>query len=263
MSTSLYERIVPVAARLLTEGVFDPYILRAVFMGGGMGSGKSKVNTALFGTTAESSVSGFGLKSLSVDDIFMFAAKQHGWDPKTVLHEPKGKKLHDQSWYKMMARRGVFARARLGLVIDGTSKDPDYIHKGKAELEALGYDCSMVMVVTGMDEALRRNQARERTVPEADVRASHEMVSRAAKIYKRTFGQRYYEIENTRGFTPEEFKRHVAPKFHKMALKILNKPLANPKGKEWVAKQLEGASDHIANKVWKNLGVSSPPKAAS
>ena len=47
---------------IISEGVYDPYIFKAVFMAGGPGSGKSHVGRAMF--------SGLGLKELNSDVVF-------------------------------------------------------------------------------------------------------------------------------------------------------------------------------------------------
>ena len=53
--------------QLLTEGVFDKGILKAVFMAGGPGSGKSYVAGQIFGIPKKVNVSYSGLKSVNSD----------------------------------------------------------------------------------------------------------------------------------------------------------------------------------------------------
>lgn len=242
------------AFRSLEEGVFDPYILKAIFMGGGMGSGKSWVSKQLFGEGK-----GFGLKLLSVDDIFERSAKKVGLNPKTAFTVPtqtagfdsKGHEVHDAAWYTMMNQRGHATRGRLGLLIDGTAKDPSYILRGKKFLEDLGYDCSLVMVTAPLDQARARNQRRGRTVTDRDLVASHEAVRKAGQVYKKAFGSNYYEIANTDRFDPRstKFRSKIQPQFHRLAQKILNKPLKNPKGWTWLRAQTEGMPKHLVKKV--------------
>jgi hypothetical protein len=264
---SLYERTVPVEARLLHEGVFDPHILKAIFTGGGMGAGKSAVAGWMFGKSGSS----FGLKSLSVDEIFEMRAAKMGLSTKSAFHEPtedpkfasKGHEVHYAAWYTMMKRRAAFGGGRLGVLIDGTAKDPAYILRGKKSLEALGYDCSMVMVTTPLAIAQERNRARGRVVTDADLRTSHDATRKAASTYKRRFGARYYEIENAGAYDvgSREFRAEIEPQFHRLAMKILGKPITNPKGKAWVTQQLEGAPAHLKKKVWQGLGIRWKPSA--
>jgi predicted kinase len=240
--------------RRLEAGVFDPYILKAIFMGGGMGSGKSWVAKQLFGEGKS-----FGLKLLSVDEIFERNIKKMGMSPKTAFTVPtqtagfasKGHEVHDKAWYTMMNQRGHVVRGRLGLLIDGTAKDPAYILRGKKFLEDLGYDCSLVMVTTPLEMARKRNQSRGRTVPDHDLIASHEAVRRASQIYKQQFGKNYHEVKNASAFDLQstKFKTEIQPQFHRTAMKILNKPLKNPKGWAWLRAETEGMPKHLVKKV--------------
>ena len=67
---------------LLTEGVQDKGIFKAVFMAGGPGSGKSYIKGQLFGIPeGGANVSVSGLKSVNSDREFMFLLKKYGFDP--------------------------------------------------------------------------------------------------------------------------------------------------------------------------------------
>ena len=65
---------------LLTEGVFDKGIFKAVFLAGGPGSGKSYVVSQLFGSPQKVNVSVSGLKSVNSDTEFEFLLKKYGFD---------------------------------------------------------------------------------------------------------------------------------------------------------------------------------------
>ena len=58
--------------QLLEEGVFDKGILKAVFMAGGPGSGKSYVAGQIFGIPKKMNISMSGLKSVNSDTEFEF-----------------------------------------------------------------------------------------------------------------------------------------------------------------------------------------------
>lgn len=55
---------------LVIEGVHDPGILKAVFLAGGPGSGKSKVSNEIFGLSKNINTSFAGLKLVNSDNIF-------------------------------------------------------------------------------------------------------------------------------------------------------------------------------------------------
>ena len=54
---------------LLTEGVMDQGILKAVFLAGGPGSGKSFVAGEIFGIPKKVNVSAYGLKVVNQDQL--------------------------------------------------------------------------------------------------------------------------------------------------------------------------------------------------
>ena len=65
---------------LLPEGIQDKGILKAVFMAGGPGSGKSYVAGQIFGIPKKVNVSYSGLKSVNSDTEFEFLLKKYGFD---------------------------------------------------------------------------------------------------------------------------------------------------------------------------------------
>ena len=66
--------------QLLTEGVFDKGILKAVFMAGGPGSGKTYVASQIFGIPNKViNVSASGLKTVNSDTEFEFLLKKYGF----------------------------------------------------------------------------------------------------------------------------------------------------------------------------------------
>ena len=69
---------------LLNEGVYDPGILKCIFMAGGPGSGKSFTAQELFGIDkrTKTSFSRFGLKVVNSDSAFESALRKNGINPK-------------------------------------------------------------------------------------------------------------------------------------------------------------------------------------
>ena len=65
---------------LLTEGVYDKGILKAVFMAGGPGSCKSYVAKGLFGIPDYVNVSYSGLKTINSDTEFEHYLRKFGFD---------------------------------------------------------------------------------------------------------------------------------------------------------------------------------------
>ena len=66
--------------QLLAEGVYDKGILKAVFMAGGPGSGKSYVAQELFGIPKKVNLTISGLKTVNSDTEFEFLLKKYGFE---------------------------------------------------------------------------------------------------------------------------------------------------------------------------------------
>ena len=157
------------------EGVYDQGILKAFFMAGGPGSGKSYVASEIFGFSpkATSSVSyATGLKLVNNDNAFEKELKKAGYDAAKL-----GEYANDvELWTRIMTLRDKakkitkslqnnYIAGRLGQVIDGTGKNYNKIKENRQIYQDLGYDTYMVFVNTSLEIALERNEARERVLP--------------------------------------------------------------------------------------------------
>ena len=144
----------------IQEGVYDPNILKAFFLAGGPGSGKSYV--------VRKTTGGLGMKIVNSDVHFERLLKQAGLSQKMPPEEEKERDVQRARAKRITkAQQSTYLEGRLGLIIDGTGKDYDKIAKNKRDLQQLGYDCYMVFVNTSLDTALQRNKERDRTVPES------------------------------------------------------------------------------------------------
>jgi len=159
---------------LLAEGVYDKGILKAIFLAGGPGSGKTYVASQLFGIPEKINVSAYGLKMVNQDtELEMFLNKYgFGTDldnmPDELFRQLTDPDYEDYSGMRSRAkelsqkRLELYKNGRLGLVIDGTGHKYKMIKKHKKELEDIGYDTFMVFVYTDLDVAQERNMLRPR-----------------------------------------------------------------------------------------------------
>ena len=178
---------------LLKEGVYDKGALKAIFMAGGPGSGKSYIANGLFGVPKKIPMTSmFGLKVVNSDTEFEHYLRKFGFDTETGTGYGKGTldldKWPKEVWdmvggdqspedaendpnlramtkkYTMMRKAG-YMNTRLGMIIDGTARDVNKIAAEKKELEKMGYDCYMVFVNTTLPVAQARNKKRARRLP--------------------------------------------------------------------------------------------------
>ncbi len=154
--------------RFLEEGVNDPGIFKAVFLAGGPGSGK----TFVAGKTLPNAA--FGLKIVNSDQALEFLLKKSGLSSDMLTMSPK--ELEQFVEKRAQAKKIVagmkkgFLAGRLGMIIDGTSRDFDRIKRERQELIDVGYDTYMVFVNTSLEVSLERNQMRARRVDETVVK---------------------------------------------------------------------------------------------
>ena len=228
----------------INEGVYDPGILKAFFMAGGPGSGKSFVASEIFDFPkgAVSSVSyATGLKLVNNDNAFEKMLKDAGYSPSDLAKLAKD----PEEWSKVMAIRnkakGITRRmqnnyigGRLGQVIDGTGKDYDKIRGHRQLYLDLGYDTYMVFVNTSLDIAQERNQMRERKLDNKMVEKMWKEVQDNLGHFQKLFGaDRMLIVDNS------EFGGDVLNQVEKQITKHINTPIQNPLGKLWIQEQIK------------------------
>ena len=226
----------------LQEGVNDPGILKAFFMAGGPGSGKSYVATEVFalpksedyGTVSYDN----GLKLVNSDKNFEILLKKANIDMAELMDLKD--KLPDE-WQKAMQIRNqakrmtqnmqeMYIQGRLGMIIDGTGKNYKKIEGQVEKLRSLGYDCYMVFVNTSLDVAQERNAARTRKLPKDMVKQMWDEVQQNIGKFQRLFKAKRFEIVDNSKYgdsTPIDLVSREIRKF-------LKQPVSNPIGKEWI-----------------------------
>ena len=154
---------------LLNEGVNDPGILKAVFLAGGPGSGKSFVASGLYGIPKKVNVSAYGLKLVNQDKELTRMLNKYGFGtdlddmPEELFRQLTDPDYEDYSGLRSRAkeltkqRQKMYMDGRLGMIIDGTGHKYEKIVKRKKELEEIGYDCYMVFVHTDLEVAQKSN----------------------------------------------------------------------------------------------------------
>lgn len=178
---------------MLTEGIRDPGIFKAVFLAGGPGSGKSFV----VGKTALTS---FGLKVVNSDMVYELALAAHNMEPTPEnIYSDKGQAIRVKAKKTTARLMDSYLNGRLGLVIDGTGKDYDKISSTMGTLQAIGYDCMMIFVNTDEQTALQRNSKRERTLPAPVVSQMWKGVQNNIGKFQNLFGRNFIVVDNSDG----------------------------------------------------------------
>jgi len=210
----------------LQEGVYDPNILKAFFMAGGPGSGKSYV--------VQRTTGGLGLKIVNSDEIFEKKLKAAGLSLKMPDNEQSMRDpIRDKSKVLTKKRKEGYLEGRLGLVIDGTGHDYEKIAYQARQLEELGYDTFMIFVNTSLDIALQRNAERKRSVPESIVIKSWNDVQKNIGKFRNYFRGNFVIVDNN---SKDEDIMGMAIK---RVRALARKKLQNGRGKAWIARELQ------------------------
>jgi len=236
--------------KLITEGVYDQGILKAIFLAGGPGSGKSWVGKQIFGIDSEETIrsfSNFGLKQVANDIQFEKMLKQQGYDPKDLQNLPPEEfkkltvgdnSLRAKAKAIIDKQKDFFKQGRLGLIIDGTGQNYEKTRNQKKVLESLGYDVGMVFVNTDLETAQKRNQRRKRQLPIDLIEELWHTVQKNLGKYQEMFGDNFVIVDNSAEEGEEFFKQYNKPQIKKVE-KFLKAPVENEAGKVWIEFQMQ------------------------
>ena len=244
--------------QLLTEGVFDKGILKAVFMAGGPGSGKTYVASQIFGIPHKNiNVSASGFKTVNSDTEFEFLLKKYGFAtygtgkldidkwPDEVFdmiaggdEDSENMTVRKKAKLMTIDRKKQYMEGRLGMIIDGTGHKYNKIAKEKKKLEALGYDTYMVFVNTSLDVAHKRNKERERRLPEKILEKSWRDVQNNHGKFQGLFGRNFAVVDNSKFLSPEDAQKKFGMITKKYIDKLVKIPVRNIIGKKWIKHNL-------------------------
>ena len=244
-----YKKWIAKSLRLsLVEGVNDKGILKAVFLAGGPGSGKTYVTKNIFGIPDRFNISMSGMKMVNSDKELKYLLKKYGFGtdldkmPDEVFDNLTGDGK-DSSGLRKFAksltkeRERLYRNGRLGMIIDGTGHNFGKIQSKKKELEDIGYDTYMVMVNTSLEVAQKRNQERDRILPPDLLEKSWKDVQQNIGAFQNLFKNNFVIVDNSKHLNDKEAEAKFVPLVTKVVRKFVSKPIKNKLGKKWVEKQ--------------------------
>ena len=226
---------------MLSEGVHDQGIFKAIFLAGGPGSGKDYV--------MNNTLDGQGLTEINSDKALEFLMDKEGLDKMMPADETEKRNLvRGRAKNITELRQQLALLGRNGLIINGTGDDVVKTKNIKDQLEKLGYETSMLLVNTRDDISAQRNLERGqrggRAVPEPIRKEKWDNVQYARTEYAQMFGANYSEFDNSedlREADPETVKAKKAE-----LLSLFNKfkefVAAPPQSQEaqfWTANELD------------------------
>jgi hypothetical protein len=225
---------------LLTEGVHDKGIFKAMFLAGGPGSGKDFV--------LDNTLAGHGLTEINSDKALEYLMDKENLDKRMPDNEEKQRDVIRSKAKGMTELRQKLAlNGRNGLIINGTGDDYEKIKRIKEKLELLGYETSMITVNTRDDVSALRNiqrgQQGGRTVPEKIRKQKWDAVQDARPKLAELFKGNYIEFDNSedlRNAHPDiiDAKKQEMDDIFKQVQKFVNKPPKSEQSQQWVGNEL-------------------------
>jgi len=175
---------------LITEGVYDPGVFKAVFFSGGPGSGKSTVVNKL-------GLKALGLKLVNTDKAFENGLKKAG-----LTLDLRGADFSKVDPIRAKAKRITaknmddYIAGRLGMIFDTTSANLTKVKKYVKMLERIGYEYKMIYVNASLENAQKRNEMRARKLPKEIVQKDWETAQKNMNDLKKIFGRNFVEVKN-------------------------------------------------------------------
>jgi len=226
--------------QLLTEGVHDKAIFKAVFLSGGPGSGKDYV--------LDNTLAGHGLTEINSDKALEFLMDKRNLDKTMPASEKEARDIiRGKAKDLTELRQRLALLGRNGLIINGTGDDPKKYAKIKKELEELGYETSMIAVNTKDEISSKRNiergQRGGRTVPENIRKEKWDAVNNARPEMAKLFGKNYMEFDNSedlRSASPDvvKAKKDELLQLYKGIQDFVKRPPKNQQASSWIAGEL-------------------------
>ena len=234
---------------LIEEGVKDPGILKAVFLAGGPGSGKSFVASNLFGIPKSVGVSAYGMKLVNQDRALESMLKKYGFGtdlddmPDELFRQLTDPDYDDYSGMRSYAKditktqQKKYESGRLGMIIDGTGHNYGKLRNRKMKLEEIGYDTYMVFVDTSLEIAQARNMERPRKLKPEIVETSWKDVQKNKEKFRGLFGSNFILVNNNDTLDPDAAQKKFEFLMKQGIAKFINRPIKNVRGKKWIRKQ--------------------------
>ena len=238
------QKINEAMAGLVLEGIYDPGILKAVFMAGGPGSGKSKTAEIIFGggaieKAAFQAGTTTGLRVINSDPAFEEFLRQAGISPSDLkdmtdeefeaITDPPDSPRGRAKKLKSTAQRAA-GIGRIGMIVDGTGQDFKKMSAKKEAAETLGYDTYMVFVNTTLEKSQERNLNRDRKLKPETVEEIWTNVQANMGAYQSLFGVGNFIIIDNTEYTWDDAASSAAA----AAQAFIDAPVQNPIGRQWV-----------------------------
>jgi predicted kinase len=177
------------------------------------------------------------MKVVNSDDAFETAMKKAGKKMTSdEIFSDEGQTIRDRSKRLTAKKQEMYISGRLGLVIDGTGKDPNKIKKQAKALQDLGYDTMMILVNTTLEVAIDRDKGRDRTLGDKEVTKYWTTVQKNIGTLQQIFGKKKFTIVDNTDIKNTEKETVRA---YRDAKKFIDREPDNALAKKWIKQERE------------------------
>jgi predicted ABC-type ATPase len=222
----------------MSESINDKGILKALFVVGVPGAGKSYTISQLKGSISP--------KIVNTDRATEFLSKKYKMPSNSetwkTFFRDRTRPITSGSLYN-------YLNSMLPLFVDGTSNDVSNILARAGILESVGYDVGMVFINTNLevaiDRAKKRGEAIDRHVDEDFIRRVHEISEQNKEYFKGKFSF-FREVSNN----PGELDDAAIAKIFKQVSSFYNEPVDNVVGQRTLEKLKEDKQAYLIPSVF-------------
>lgn len=232
---------------LLTEGINDKGIFKAVFMAGHPGSGKTWVLSKIKSGQVEPRwvntdrlyIERDRLDKMAADSRFRDFAKN--WNDGWTNIKGDVKRISK-------TQLALYINSVLPLAVDGTSNNRPVTIRRKGLLESYGYDTAMIFVKTSLETAIKRAEEREKTigrkVDKEFIKNAYEIIEDSKSYYRGKFDE-WNEINNDEG----ELTEKVIKKAFLHMSNFYSRPISNPDGQKMRDEMIENGWKYLSPNI--------------
>jgi dephospho-CoA kinase len=242
----IYEVNMRLSNFLINEGINDQGIMKAVFMAGHPGAGKSFVLNKIksgnveprWVNTDKAFVEDKRLKKLEKQNPeTIFKIFQEHWNEGWPLIKDDVKRINKN-------QLALYINSMLPLAVDGTSNSISLLHTRKGLLERFGYDTAMVFINTDLETAIARAKIRSRKVNPDFIEQTFQQVTKHKAYYRSLFNE-WQEIPNSEG----ELTPKVIQQAFKQMGRFFDSPIKNPVGQDTIKRMKEEGLKYLTPEI--------------
>lgn len=227
----------------MTESINDKGILKALFVVGIPGAGKSYTVSKLTGTISP--------RIVNTDRATEFLSKKYKMPSNSETWKSF---FRDRTRPVTSEALFNYLNSMLPLFVDGTSNDASNILARAGLLESVGYDVGMVFINVNLDVAIDRAKERgekiNRMVDEDFIRKVYEESEINKEYFKGKFSF-FREVSNN----PGELDNAAIQKIYKQVAGFYNEPVDNPVGVRTLEKLREAKEGYLVPTVFEQADL--------